>query len=44
MDNYSSQQTYITTVIATAVAASLDVDTCMIVGFNAKGLTEFLVQ
>ncbi|AVN63654.1 hypothetical protein CG006_01505 [Mesoplasma florum] len=44
LDNYSSQQTYITTGIATAVAASLDIDTCMIGGFNAKGLAEYLIQ
>ncbi|ATQ35446.1 NAD(P)H-dependent oxidoreductase [Mesoplasma entomophilum] len=44
LDSYSSQQTYITTGVATVVAASLNIDTCMIGGFNAKALGEYLIQ
>ncbi|ATZ17966.1 NAD(P)H-dependent oxidoreductase [Mesoplasma melaleucae] len=44
MDSYSSQQTYITTGIATVAAASLNIDTCMIGGFSSKALSEILIQ
>lgn len=44
LDNYSSQQTYITVGVATVVAADLNIDTCIIGGYNAKGLAEVLIQ
>ncbi|ATZ19406.1 NAD(P)H-dependent oxidoreductase [Mesoplasma entomophilum] len=31
-------------IVAPVVAASLDIDTCMIGGFNAKVLGEYLIQ